>query len=274
VYRWFQGASLNPLVPIGAASLVCLMPLALYFLFLAHLNYRQRPALLSGPWDFTFLLLGLSGFLMIGGPVLLSVFDSTWRSFYFEGNFKRLNDVWHRNSLIWPMVATGYVITMIVLIVYGLHLRRSVSIVYNLKPGSLEEILVKAVELCELDWRKALGGIEIGIPKKERATIDEGDRREHKADPNRSFHRAAFVQIEAFPAFFNASMKWNKFGFFSDPLLRKEVETRIQKILQSTESPPNRVGSWLMTTAVSIFVTMLLWMGFLIWTVFSRQKMV
>lgn len=244
------------------------MPLAIYFLFLAHLNYRQRPTMLNGRWDFTFLLLGLSGFLLIGGPVLLSVFDSTWRSFLFEGDFRRLLEVWHKSAIIWPLMATSYLILLIFLIVYGLHLRRTVSVVYNLKPGTLEEILVRAVELCDLDWRKALGGIEIGIPDKERATIDEGDRTEAKADLNRSFRRAAFVQIELFPAFYNASLKWNKLGFFADPLLRKEVEARMQKILQATESPPNRVGSWLMTTAAAIFVTMLLWMGYLIWTVY------
>jgi hypothetical protein len=55
----------------GVRICVALAPLALYLAFIASLNLRRRPAMLSGGWDWTALGFGLSGMVLVGPIELL-----------------------------------------------------------------------------------------------------------------------------------------------------------------------------------------------------------
>ena len=57
--------------PILLSGLVFLFPLAFYILFLAYLNARQRATMVAGVWDFVGVLFALSGFLILGGPLII-----------------------------------------------------------------------------------------------------------------------------------------------------------------------------------------------------------
>ena len=57
-----------PLIPV----LVFLFPLAIYCLIVSLLNRRPRPVMVSGTWDFAGVLFAVSGFLLLGGPVMLT----------------------------------------------------------------------------------------------------------------------------------------------------------------------------------------------------------
>jgi hypothetical protein len=237
--------SLTFLIRIGAGSLFCLAPLALYLLFLATVNQRRRATMLSGIWDFTCLLLGLSGFLMAGGPVLVSAIDSGWRSYWFGGNFANLKKVWDTNSVIWSIIAGGYLTALAGLIGLIMFFRKRTTVIYNVDPQALPEALIAALDACRLTWRQVMGGVEIG-----RA----GD--------------GGFVAIQSFPLMRNASLKWRN----EDPLVRQEVEVAIDKLLQASDSPANPAGGWFMTAAVALFVIMVIWMVFLIWAMLAHPK--
>jgi hypothetical protein len=237
---------LNFLVPIVASSLVCLMPVAIYLLFLAHLNHRRSPAMISGPWDFTFLLLGLSGFLLIGGPLLLVVIDSAWRNFAFNGDFNRLRQVWHGSGATGSAIVGGYLVALAALIGLFINVRRKVTVVYNIDPESLQGMLTAAADARNLVWRSVLGGVEISAGK----------------------FRTALVLIDTFATARNATLKWVDF----DPLLRREVEAELDKAMRSAQSPANPTGGWLLTTAFATCTTILLCMIYLIWTVFTNHR--
>ena len=52
--------------------LAFIFPLGIYCLILGLINRRERPLLVSGPWDFAGVLFAVSGFLLFIGPAVLS----------------------------------------------------------------------------------------------------------------------------------------------------------------------------------------------------------
>src|SRR5258706_6193076 len=65
--------------------MACLFPASLYCLFLAMLHQRRRPTIISGPWDAAGVLLALSGFLLIGGSILIFTLHGTAREWLVHG---------------------------------------------------------------------------------------------------------------------------------------------------------------------------------------------
>ena len=262
--------SLN-LFLIGAGCLVCLMPLALYFLFLAFLNQRAHPTILSGPWDYTCVLLGLSGFLLLGGPVLLATFDSNWRSYWFSGNFNRVQEVWHTNGMIWSTLALCYLLLLGGVIGIFMNLRRKVTVIYNLEASDLEERLFAVTESLSFDCRRVLGGFEIASRSSRRGILagDSSKEPEQESEKTRSPREIsrrgeiAFVQIQTFSFLHHATLRWQD----SHSLLRQQIENELVKSFLTVESPANPAGGWFMTASVVLFCIMIAWMAFLIYSV-------
>src|SRR5271154_6686602 len=86
-------------------ALVFLFPVAAYCLFVAMLNSRHHPTMISGPWDFAGVLFALSGFLLAGGPAMLGAFYSGWRIPVSQGRMPTLatlsTDSWWIWLLAW-----------------------------------------------------------------------------------------------------------------------------------------------------------------------------
>jgi hypothetical protein len=265
-----RAVPLHSLTLIGSGCLVCLMPLALYLFFLASLNQRPRPTLVSGSWDFAAALLGLSGFLLVGGPVLLSALDSTWRSYLFRGNFAQVRAAWETNSIIWSTIAGFYLVLLGGGSALVLRARGRVTVIYNLDPATLPDTLTAALDGLGLPWRRVLGGYEIG-GKRRKAVVLDDDAPAADAKPALDpGGRSAFVVIDTFPGLCHASLKW----LDPDPLLRREVEAALVKALDATESPENPAGGWFMTASVSLFFILILWMAFLIYTMVANPRAV
>jgi hypothetical protein len=264
---------LTSLILIGSGCLVCLMPLAIYLLFLAYLNQRQRPTMLSGPWDYACVLLGLSGFILLGGPVLLSTLDSAWRSYWFRGNFAHVKAVWAANNVLWSSIAASYIALLVIGVSLFMFLRRRVTVIYNVDASLLEDVLVGVMDSLNLNWRRVAGGFEIGGRKRRDLTNDSagGDRPEKLQIvrvPEGLAGLTAFVHLDTFPGLRHAVLRWYDY----DRSLRHEIESQLARIFESTESPDNPAGGWFMTAAVALFFIMLLWMAFLIYQMVSPPK--
>jgi len=65
---------------------VCFVPLGLYLLLLGHINRQSRPVVVSGTLDFIGVLFAASGFLLFGGPAILTGLNENWRSFWLLGD--------------------------------------------------------------------------------------------------------------------------------------------------------------------------------------------
>jgi hypothetical protein len=250
---------LTLLFRIGGGSLICLMPLALYFLFLATLNQRRRPTMLTGLWDFTCLLLGLSGFLLLGGPVLVAAINSALRNIMLSGTFAEFRAAWRSSGMVWSILAGAYLASLSMVIALFMLLRRKVTVIYNIDPDALPDLLTGLLDGEGLRWRRVPGGLEI---VRSRGALDGDQRPPLPGD-------RAFVAIRSFPALRHVSLEWRH---AETALLREEVESRVDKLLQTTESAANPAGGWFMSTAITIFVIMLIWMAFLIWVMVAHPK--
>jgi hypothetical protein len=240
---------------LGSGCLVCLTPLAIYLLYLSHLNGRTPPTLVPGPWDFGAVLLGLSGFLILAGPLLLSLADSVWRGRVY-GGWAELRAVGKQEAIAGSLMAVGYLIVLGVGITWLLRGRRSLTAVYNVAAPGTEAALIEVVEQLGYPWRRADGRVEIAVNK---AT-------EPFAPPARFFpHETAAVKVVVFPATGHATLRWA--GEFE--LVRPDVEAALPVALAAHAGEKNPVAGWLFTAAVSILIVMLLWMVVLIYLVMT-----
>jgi hypothetical protein len=251
------------------------MPLSIYLLFLAYLNQRHRPTMLSGPWDFAGVLLGLCGFIVVGGPMLLAMLDSAWRSHLFRGNFAQVRAMWSANNVVWSTIAIAYAVVLISGICLFIYLRRKVTVIYNVDAGALEDVFVGVLDALGINWRRVAGGFELGGRKRRSVIVDEDASQAADTVPSPRLPQdlaglTAFVQLDVFPSLCHATLRWYDY----DPPLRREVEIQLEKLFATTESPENPAGGWFMTAAVALFFIMLLWMGFLIYQMFAGPKMV
>jgi hypothetical protein len=248
-------ADLSFLFRIGAGSFICLLPLAIYLFYLARLNYRRRPTLLAGTWDFGCLMLGLSGFLLVGGPLLVSVLDSTWRGLLFTGDFRQIQQAWMLNSVIWSTLAGSYLLFIAGLIGWSMWRRASVSVLYNVAPETLPALLTSAIENRGLRWRQGRGFIEVS-----RAAPGSGE-------PT-PFSAGATLAVDATPSMAHALLRWSH----ADPVIRAEVEAALGELVEAVESPDNATAGWLATAGVSLLVVVVGWLGFLAYLTLFRPR--
>jgi hypothetical protein len=177
------------LIFLGSGCLVCLMPLALYLLYLSHLNGRTPPPLVPGPWDFGAVLLGLSGFLILAGPLFLTLIHSAWRSYAF-GGWADLKTVGRAEALAGSAMAVGYLILLGVGATLLIRRRRPMTAIYNVAPDAVEPTLVGVLDELGYPWRRNAGQIEIGLTK---LTDPSGP-------PSQFYpHESATVRVDTFP---------------------------------------------------------------------------
>jgi hypothetical protein len=232
------------LILIGSGCLVCLMPVAIYLLYLSHLNSRNPPTLVPGPWDFAAVLLALSGFLLLSGPLLLTLVNSVWR-YYAFGNWANLKFVSSKEAWAASLIVIGYLIILAAGITFLLRRRRPVTAIYNVDPLGLEGGLVAVLDELGYAWRRVNATIEIGA-KKLTEPVEPVDRF--------SAGESATLRIDAFPSTAHATLRWG--GAYED--VRREVEGVLPRALPSAGRNP--VAGWMFTAAVSIMVVMLLWL--------------
>ncbi|HEX3151079.1 MAG TPA: hypothetical protein VHR66_23570 [Gemmataceae bacterium] len=243
------------LILIGSGSLVCLMPLALYLLYLSHLNGRTPPTLVPGPWDFASVLFGLSGFLILLGPLLITLVDSSWRGHAY-GGWADMKSVGRNEALIGSLMAIGYLVLVSSGIWYIVRVRRPVTAIYNVAAVHVENALVTLLDDLGYSWRRANGQVEIGINKIADAA----------APPTRFFaHETATVRVDPFPATAHATLRW---GGVADGV-RRDVETGLPNALAAFAGPRSPVAGWMFTAAVSVLIVMLLWLVVLIYIVMT-----
>jgi hypothetical protein len=123
-------------------GLFCLTPLAVYLLWLALLNRRDRPTVVAGPWDFAALLCGLSGFVLFGGGLLLSLLQSNVR-FWMRGNFEALREAWGQEQTTWALIVVAYLLVVVGGAALALVSRVRTLVVYNVDPEQLEVTLAE-----------------------------------------------------------------------------------------------------------------------------------
>lgn len=224
----------STLVLIGSGSLVCLMPLAIYLLYVSNLNSKPNPVMVSGTWDFTAVLLGLSGFLLLSGPVLLTMIDSRWRSQVY-GNWYELRTLGAREARAWSMMSFGYFLLLVGIIPGIIRSRRSVTSIYNLDANILAEALDEAFRRTGIDFIRQ--GLRFTVKDKKTGVP------------------MAETSIESFRAMNHSSLKWS--GEYTET--RSLIEVELEKLLRSYISAKLAMAGWLNTAAMTVMLVMLFW---------------
>ncbi len=228
----------SSIIHIGSGSLVCLMPAAIYFLYLANLNAKPHPVTVPGGWDFTATLLGLSGFILISGPLFLTLIDSRWRATAF-GNWTELRTLGAKEARAWSLMSAGYFLLLLGIIPGLIRLRRAVTAVYNVQPIQLETALAAVFADLNVTWKR-LGPIW--------SLTDAAG------------HPAGRLTVVGFHAMNHAVLKWA--GVPAG--LRPVVESMLEKVFAQMGGPRSAVAGWMYTAAVTVMLVMLFWMVLLV----------
>jgi hypothetical protein len=224
-------------VPIILAAcfvgVFCLAPLAVYLLWLAAVHRRGRPVPLSGGGDLTALLIGLSGFLLAGSVITLSVVESGFRA-WSRGNFVQLRANWDREHAVWVLTVAGYLAVVAVAAAVSYYLRRKSLVVYNVTAAAADDAVTAALAA-------------VGRPATRfghRWTDPAGD----------------LVGVRPFHAMHQATVTI----LAGDARLAEEIDRQVRSALQSTPPAGGVVGAWISSAAWSCGLTAVCCFGLLI----------
>ena len=132
--------------------LAFVIPLAIYCLILSFVNRKRHPVVVSGSWDFAGVLFAASGFLLLGGPAILTGFYEHWRLSWLLGEAPTLNDVGESWSF-WVCLWLAYFVAVGGGSAWVLWRRRRVTSIYNVEPAVCVEVLTQLMDRLGLEWR-------------------------------------------------------------------------------------------------------------------------
>lgn len=217
------------------AGIFCLAPLALYLLWLAVLNKKRRPTVVPGGWDFAALCGGLSGFILFGGALILTLLQSNAR-YLFRRNFEALRAAWEQEQLAWLLVAGGYLFVVVGGGLLTLAIRRRSLVVYNVEPGAFETALAEVFD-------------HMG-----RAVTRTGNL---WSGPSPLF------ELEPFAAGKCVSLRWMS----DDDRLFEEVVRNLRPAVADLAPGVNPTAGWLTSAAVGILVVVVFFVGVMVTSV-------
>ena len=206
------------------AGVFSLAPLLIYLVWLSYITRRDRPTVLTGPWDFAAVLAALSGFILFGGGLLLVLLQSNVR-FLMRGNFEALRDAWAKEQLAWTLTILLYMVFVIGGAFLTLQGRRRTLVIYNVDPQSFEAGVTDVFE-------------HLGKTVERRGKLFTGG--------------LPYCEVDSFEGGRTAILRW----LSEDAALFHEVERHLRETLKSLAPAENPAARWISTTVVAIGTTL------------------
>jgi hypothetical protein len=200
------------------ANLFCLAPLSVYLLYLAVLARRPRPTLVSGPWDFTALAAGLSGFVLFGGGLFLHLAQSNFR-YWLRGNLEAFRGAWASEKTTWLMLSLAYLLVVALVLALTLAARRMSFSVYNVAAPEFEA---------------AIGDV-----------LDQLNRPVERRGNVWSAPTGPLFQVDHFDGGRAVTLRW----LSDDRPLFLDVERLTREAVRTAVADENPAGPWLMAFA-------------------------
>jgi hypothetical protein len=213
------------------AAVFCLAPLSVYFLWLAFVTRRDRPTVLAGQWDFVGLVAGLSGFVLFGGGLVLSLVQSNFR-YWMRGNFESLRAAWGQEKVTWILFAVLYLLVVVGWIATTLAGRRRSLVVYNVDPSAFETVLAEVLE-------------QMNRPVERRGNLWVA------GEP--------ILELDRFDGGRTVTLRWVS----EDRLLFQETERLVREAVRNLPANENPASRWLMACSVGAGVSAALSFGLL-----------
>lgn len=268
---FFEGESLLLVMLCGLAFV---FPVAVYCLILASLNRRPHPVMVSGPWDFAEVLLACSGFLLFGGPAILTGFHQRWRDYWLYGNKRVLRGL-SGDWSFWLALWAAYFLVVLAGAAFLLWRRRLATAIYNVDPPVFRDRLARVLDHLQLDWAWGEQRVFIGAPRSGKAAAALPENIPGLADeppPRHAVatlsHRRLVLDIDAFPAMRHVTLSWPA---DAGPL-REEIEAELSRALADVHTAHNPVGAWMLSLATCLFVAMFFTLLFVLLVIARRYQ--
>jgi hypothetical protein len=248
--------------------LAFLFPLTVYCLVLASVNRRRHPFVVSGRSDFLGLVLALSGFLVAGGPAILSNLVSVWRG---PGRLSGVPDPesgYDWRPVVLRVLLAVYFAALVAAVALVLRQRRGVTSVYNMDPDRFDEVLGRALDQLGYSWARAGNRFYLRVPaplpsaKPEQPAVGQItaagavslEAPVHTAPlaPAAVPEQNAVIEVDPFPAMHHVTVRWGLVG----PSLRQEVEGEVTRALAGVVTRENPSGGWFLSAAATLFLIM------------------
>lgn len=213
--------------------LLCNTPLALYLSWIARLTRRERPTVVSGPWDFVGLVAGLSGYVLFGGGLILSLVDSRFRWYWLHGNFASLRDTWGQEKVTWVLTALLYLAGVVGWIALVLAARRRSLVVYNVDPAAFEATVAEVFE-------------QLNRPVERRGNLWVGG--------------VPLFELDRFPGGRTVTLRW----VAEDHLLFQDVERLLREAVRNVPADENPATVWVTLASVVTGLFALICFGLLV----------
>ncbi|MCE9566022.1 MAG: hypothetical protein K8U57_28710 [Planctomycetes bacterium] len=202
---------------ICIANVFCLAPLSIYLFYLAILARRDRPTVISGPWDFAGLTVGLSGFFVFGGGIVLSLLQSNFR-YWLRGNLEAFRAAWGSEKTAWMVISTVYFLGIVCGIALTLAARRRSLVVYNIEPIDFESAIVDVFE-------------QLGRPLERRGNLWAAG--------------VPLFELDSFEGGRTVTLRW----VAEDLVLFQEAERLLRQAARNLAAHENPVSPWLTACA-------------------------
>lgn len=258
--------------------LAFLFPFTLYVLVLGLINRRANPLVVSGPWDFVGILFAASGFLLLGGPAVLSSLSERWRTTWLlgpdaAGPAAPGESGWE----LWVFLSLAYFAVVVGGSAFLLWRQRNLTAIYNITPGILEKALQRVLDRLGLHplrsghaylfteqpapvgkSRLPAEGIQAPhllpllaqAPEMEAVPVEEKPILDPIPLSTATSSAAAVLEVDPFPAMRHATLRWDP----PDSPIRQAVETSLTRALRETFVPYHPLGSWFLMTALILLL--------------------
>jgi hypothetical protein len=231
--------------------LAFLLPLAVYLLVLGRINRRPHPVVVSGVWDFIGLLFAASGFLLVGGPAILSGLNERWRRWWLLGEGGASASTADGGWQFWVFLSVLYFGVVVGGATWVLLRRRHLTAIYNVSLAAVEHTLAEVCRHLGVDPVRSgnlfLFNIVVGPAPAPRAgdeAIQSGADFPLKpaAKVLNPFTQAAVLEVDSFATMNHVTLRWDP----ADQPLRRAVEAELSRRLALTPGPDSELGGWLL----------------------------
>jgi hypothetical protein len=242
------------------------VPLAIYLLVLGSINRRAHPVVVSGTWDFLGILFAASGFLLFGGPAVLSSLHERWRLFWLWGQVSWLRE--QGGGDLWALLAVLYFAGVVAGVVLLLRRQRSLTAIYNVEPAQVDYLLGAACEHLGLEPVRSgnlyVFGLSLGLPAPVPSGGLQGPHRLPATGPGPAGEmptpavelagQTAILELEVFAPLRHVTLRWDP----HDSPLRGTLEAELTRRLAGLRAPDHEAAAWLTLTGTFLLGASLL----------------
>jgi hypothetical protein len=241
-----------------------LFPLAVYLFGLGFLNRRRHPIVFPATWDFVGLLFAVSGFLVFGGPAILTSASERWRDLWLVGRLGGADGDAATNPA-WRIIAGLYFVVVVAVAGITLFLRRSQTAVYNVDTGTFTEVLEGVLDSLGLNWSRTADRYYIQESRKGRVASASQSSAIQAApssavvagEPPRRVTSAlevngsAYLSLDLSPTWRYVTMTWEANG---NDALREQVERDLKRALSEVTTHENPVAVWMLGSSLVLMM--------------------